>query len=123
MYADTRRAGLAKKRCLACLKYRAAFAHLEPNENNPIAVALAEWEPRQSMATAKADQIHRLVKSGADVSIVQHCHLIGEVVRETLRNFTVRPGGGLRKYCLIDGQATYRILKAYSLLSAKPADE
>jgi hypothetical protein len=68
------------------------------------------------MCGARADQIHRLVKSGADVSIVQHCHLIGEVVRETLRNFTVQPGGGLRKYCLIDGQATYRILKAYSLL-------
>jgi hypothetical protein len=67
------------------------------------------------MCGAKADQIHRLVRSGADVSIVQHCHLIGEVVRETLRNLTVRPGQ-LRKYCLIDGQATYRILKAYSLL-------
>jgi hypothetical protein len=73
------------------------------------------------MCGAKADQIHRLVKSGADVSIVQHCHLIGEVVRETLRNFTVQPGG-LRKYCLIDGQATYRILKAHSLLPQKGAD-
>jgi hypothetical protein len=68
------------------------------------------------MCGAKADQIHRLVKSGADISVVQHCHLIGEVVRETLRNLVVQPGGGLRKYCLIDGQATYRILKAYSLL-------
>jgi hypothetical protein len=67
------------------------------------------------MCGAKADQIHRLVKSGADISIVQHCHLIGGIVRETLRNLTVRPGE-LRKYCLIDGQSTYRILKAYSLL-------
>jgi hypothetical protein len=63
----------------------------------------------------RADQIHRLVDSGADISIVQHCHQIGEVVRRTLRALTVYPGQP-RKYCLIDGQATYRILKAYSLL-------
>jgi hypothetical protein len=63
----------------------------------------------------RADQIHRLVDSGADISIVQHCHQIGEIVRRTLRALTVYPGQP-RKYCLIDGQATYRILKAYSLL-------
>jgi len=68
------------------------------------------------MCGARADQIHRLVNSGADISIVQHAHLIGPVVRETLRNLTVYPGGRRRKYCLIDGQATYRILKAHSLL-------
>jgi hypothetical protein len=67
------------------------------------------------MCGHRADQIHRLVDSGADVSIVQHCHQIGEVVRRTLRTMTVYPGER-RKYCLIDGQATYRILKAYSLL-------
>jgi hypothetical protein len=67
------------------------------------------------MCGKRADQIYRLANSGADVSIVQHSHLIGEVVRTTLRNMTVYPGRP-RKYCLIDGQATYRILKAYSLL-------
>lgn len=66
------------------------------------------------MCGKRADQVHRLVNSGADISIVQHSHLIGNVVRSTLRNLTVYPGGH-RKYCLIDGQATYRILKAYSL--------
>ena len=68
------------------------------------------------MCGKRADQIHRVVDSDADVSIVQHSHLIGAVVRRTLRNLTVYPGGNRRKYCLIDGQATYRILKAYSLL-------
>jgi hypothetical protein len=68
------------------------------------------------MCGARADQIHRLVGTGADISIVQHAHLIGPVVRETLRKLTVYPGGQRRKYCLIDGQATYRILKAYSFL-------
>ena len=71
------------------------------------------------MCGKRADQIHRLTDSVADILIVQHCHLIGETVRRTLRNETVLPGGdGRRKYCLIDGQATYRILKAYDLLSS-----
>ncbi len=67
------------------------------------------------MCGKRADQIYRLVKSGADISIVQHSHQIGEAVRETLRSMTVYPGRP-RKYCVIDGQATYRILKAYDLL-------
>ena len=67
------------------------------------------------MCGKRADQIYRLVKSNADVSIVQHSHLIGEAVRETLRALTVFPGYP-RKYCVIDGQTTYRILRAYSML-------
>jgi hypothetical protein len=67
------------------------------------------------MCGKRADQIYRLANSGAEISVVQHCHLIGEVVRTTLRNMTFYPGRP-RKYCLIDGPATYRILKAYSLL-------
>lgn len=68
------------------------------------------------MCGKRSDQIHRLVRSNADISIVQHSHLIGSVVRETLRNLVIYPGGSRRKYCLIDGLATYRILKAYSFL-------
>ena len=68
------------------------------------------------MCGKRADQIHRVVDSDADVSVIQHSHLIGSVVRGTLRNLTIYPGGNRRKYCLIDGQATYRLLKAYSLL-------
>ena len=68
------------------------------------------------MCGKRADQIHRLVDSDADISIVQHAHLIGPVVRRTLRKETILPGNYRRKFCLIDGQATYRILKAYSLL-------
>lgn len=67
------------------------------------------------MCGKRADQIYRLVNSGADISIVQHCHQIGEAVRATLRSMVFYPGRP-RKYCLIDGQATYRILRAYSLL-------
>jgi len=67
------------------------------------------------MCGKRADQIYRLTNSKADVSVVQHSHLIGEAVRGTLRALTVYPGYP-KKYCLIDGQATYRILKAYSML-------
>ena len=67
------------------------------------------------MCGKRADQIHCTVGSDA-VCVVQHAHLIGAIVRRTLRTETVHPSGSRRKYCLIDGQATYRILKAYSLL-------
>ena len=44
---------------------------------------------------------------------------ITQAVRKTLHGF-VQPGwredGIARKYCLIDGKATYRILKVYGLL-------
>lgn len=68
------------------------------------------------MCGRRADQIHRMVDSRADVSIVQHAHLVGSVVRNTLRNQTICPGDRHRKYCVIDGKSTYRILKAYSLI-------
>jgi hypothetical protein len=67
------------------------------------------------MCGKRADQIYRLAKSGAEISVVQHSHLIGETVRETLRRMVAEPGRS-RKYCFIDGQATYRILKAYGLI-------
>jgi hypothetical protein len=63
------------------------------------------------------DQIYRLAKSGADISVIQHSHLVGAAVRETLRAMTVTPGRS-RKFCVIDGQASYRILKAYGYLDA-----
>ncbi len=72
-------------------------------------------EMTMDMCGARADQIYRLAGSGADISIVQHAHQIGEVVRGTLRSMTVFPGSP-RKFCVIDGQTTYRIFKAYGLL-------
>lgn len=68
------------------------------------------------MCGKRANQILRMVDSDADISVVQHAHLISSDVRRTLRALTIRPGNFRRKYCLIDGQATYRILKAHSLI-------
>lgn len=68
------------------------------------------------MCGKRADQIYRLAKTSAEVLVVQHSHLISDAVRGTLRALIIQPGGRARKYCLMDGQATYRILKAYDLL-------
>lgn len=66
----------------------------------------------------RADQIYRLTRTDADIYVVQHSHLIGDSVRTTLRALTIYPGGKKKKYCVIDGPATYRILKAYGKLPA-----
>jgi hypothetical protein len=58
------------------------------------------------------DQIYRLAKEPADVLFVQHCHDIGPEVRETLRHFAVQPNRP-RRYCLIDGRDSLRLLRAY----------
>lgn len=72
-------------------------------------------EMTPAMCGKNGDQIYRLANSGAYLSVVQHSHLIGTAVRETVRAFTVQPGRS-RKFCILDGQATYRLLKAYNLL-------
>ena len=75
-----------------------------------------------AMCGKNGDQIFRLVRSGADISVVQHSHLIGTAVRETLKAMIVTPGQP-RKFCVMDGQATYRLLKAYDLLTNVPDSE
>jgi hypothetical protein len=80
------------------LKGPARFAEMTPN-----------------MCGSKADQIFRLVNSRADIAVLQHCHLVGEAVRHTLRALAVFPGNpGM--YCVIDGPSTFRILRAYGLV-------
>ena len=61
------------------------------------------------------DQIYRLAQEPAELLVVQHCHDITAAVRATLRAFTVTPGA-LRRYCLIDGKDSFKILKAYDKL-------
>ena len=72
-------------------------------------------EMSPAMCGKNGDQIYRLTRAGADVSIVQHAHLVGAAVRETLRAFVVQPGRP-RMFCIMDGQATYRLLKAYGFV-------
>jgi len=67
------------------------------------------------MCGKRANQIVRLSKSPANLLVVQHCHNVSEDVRETLKKFAVTPSSP-RKYCIIDGKDTYKILKCYNLL-------
>jgi hypothetical protein len=61
------------------------------------------------------DQIVRLAHEPADLLVVQHCHDITPPVRETLRAFAVQPSRP-RRYCLIDGRDSLRLLRAYDKL-------
>jgi len=61
------------------------------------------------------DQIYRLAQEPAELLVVQHCHEILPPVRATLRAFTVQPGSP-RRYCLIDGRDSLRLLMAYDKL-------
>ena len=61
------------------------------------------------------DQIVRLSKEPVDILFVQHSHDILPPVKETLKVFATQPSNP-RKYCLIDGRDSLRILKAYDLL-------
>jgi hypothetical protein len=63
---------------------------------------------------AKADQIYRLAQEPAELLVLQHCHDIGPAVRAHLRAFAVSPIHP-RRYCVIDGQDSIRLLKAYNL--------
>ena len=72
-------------------------------------------EMTPDMLGKRADQIYRLAGTPARLLIVQHCHDIGPAVRAMLRAFAVTPHDP-RRYCLMDGKSTYRILKAYAKL-------
>jgi hypothetical protein len=60
------------------------------------------------------DQIVRLSKEPADVLVVQHCHDIQPSVQETLKLFATQPGNP-KRYCLIDGRESLRLLQAFGL--------
>ncbi len=60
------------------------------------------------------DQIVRLAAAAAQVLVVQHSHDITSPVRETLRAFAVQPSRP-RRYCLIDGRDSLRLLDAYGM--------
>jgi hypothetical protein len=60
-------------------------------------------------------QIYRLAQEPVQLLAVQHCHDITSPVRATLRAFAVQPGR-TRRYCLIDGRDSLRLLTAYNKL-------
>lgn len=74
-------------------------------------------EMKASHLGKNGDQIVRLASEPAELLVLQHSHLVSPPVRATLRAFAVNPSLP-RRYCVIDGPDTYRLLKAYGLLNA-----
>jgi hypothetical protein len=76
---------------------------------------MPEAEGKWSHLGKNADQIYRLNCTPCDIMIIQHSHKIGEAVSATVQAFASL-SSPKRKYCLIDGRDTFRILKAYDKL-------
>jgi hypothetical protein len=65
----------------------------------------------------RGDQLVRVFDEPVELIVVQHCHKIANTVvrlAESLAMDIHRP----RRYCILDGEATVRILKAYGKLPA-----
>lgn len=58
------------------------------------------------------DQIGRLFGEPADLLVLQHCHEVTVGVRKQMRAYAQQMGNP-RRFCIIDGYDTLRILKAY----------
>lgn len=86
-------------------RVRAAFLLKGPTKFSPMTV---------KHLGKNGDQIFRLAKESADVLIVQHCHTIPAAIVETLKAFATQPANP-RRYCIIDGRDSLRLLEAYDL--------
>jgi len=58
------------------------------------------------------DQIGRLFDEPADLLVLQHCHEVTSPVRKQMRAYAQQMGRP-RRFCIIDGYDTIRILRAY----------
>jgi hypothetical protein len=65
----------------------------------------------------RGDQIVRLFDEPAELLVLQHCNKVETSVVKMMRAFAVDPARP-RRYCVIDGTATYAILKAYGYIDA-----
>ena len=85
---------------------RAAFPLKGPAKFAPMTIA---------MLGKNGDQVERLSQSPADLLVVQHCHEITEAVHGHLKTYA-SVHGKQRRYMLIDGYDTHRILAAAGAL-------
>lgn len=60
------------------------------------------------------DQVDRLFTEPADLLVLQHCHEVRAAVRGMMRAYANQLGNP-RRYCIIDGYDTVKILRAYAL--------
>lgn len=79
----------------------------------------AKFKPMTMAELGKnGDQISRLYQEPADLLFLQHCHDITNPVRLMMRAFSNQVNN-LRRYCIIDGYETLRILSAYEKCGLK----
>lgn len=64
----------------------------------------------------RGDQMLRLFEEPADMFVLQHAYKIETTTRKLMRILAM-DGRHPRRYCVIDGADTYRILRAYGFLS------
>ncbi len=62
------------------------------------------------------DQIYRLYNTGADIFVLQHCHRVSPAVRKTMEAFSLSQYSQNRRYAIIDGYDTARILRYQGIL-------
>lgn len=73
----------------------------------------AKFHPMTSADLGKnGDQIGRLFDEPADLLVLQHCHEVTPAVRKQMRAYAQQMGKP-RRFCIIDGYDTLRILQAY----------
>jgi hypothetical protein len=87
-------------------RMRAAIMFKGPSDFRPMTIA---------HLGKNGDQIDRLASTAADIMVVQHCHSITAPVHNMLRMYAenaARP----RRYMLIDGYDTTRILRNFGIL-------
>jgi hypothetical protein len=76
----------------------------------------ARFRPMTAAHLGKnGDQIDRLASEPAALLVLQHCHDIMPPVRGQLRAYAVQPSKP-RRYLIIDGRDSFRLLKAYNLV-------
>lgn len=91
-------------------------------EGTPVRAAIAFKGPAKFRPMTIADlgkngdQITRLAKTTADLLVVQHCHVITSQVDHMLNAYAMNPHNP-RRYTMIDGYTTARILRHFGHLS------
>lgn len=81
----------------------AAFAFKGPSKFSEMTVA---------HLGKNGDQIERLFSEPVDLVVLQHCHQVHKSIRSIMRAFATQ-FSGIRRFCIIDGFDTLRVLRAY----------
>jgi hypothetical protein len=87
-------------------RYSTAFAFKGPSKAKTLTMA---------DLGKNGDQIYRLFSEPADFVVLQHCYSVASAVRAHMRAFATQLDN-LRPFCIIDGNDTIRILRAYEKL-------